>query len=107
VSAKRFRFVPSLLLMTVCTVCRWDEWVPPDRLMKMSEENIAKQKLLQQKGPGPTGHGSGVGRGAGRGGGGGGGGGFGGPGSKEAGRGRKEARGTKRGREEVKSKNSP
>ena len=66
----------------------------------MSEENVAKQKLLQQKTPATTGHGGGVGRGAGRGGGGGGPS-FGGPGSKEAARGRKEARGTKRGRDEV------
>jgi hypothetical protein len=70
----------------------------------MTEENLATQKTLQQNVPGPTGHGSGggAGRGAGRGGGGAGGGaGFGGPGSKEATRGRKDARGTKRGRDEV------
>jgi hypothetical protein len=79
--------------------CRWDEWVPPSRLLKMTEENLAEQKSLQQK-PLPTGHGVGAGRGAGRGGGGAGGP-FGGPGSKEAVRGRKEARGTKRGRDEV------
>ena len=67
----------------------------------MTEENLETQKSLQQRLPGATGHGGGAGRGAGRGGGGPGGPGFGGPGSKEAVRGRKEARGTKRGRDEV------
>ncbi|KAJ8086532.1 Esa1p-associated factor [Marasmius tenuissimus] len=27
----------------------WDEWVPPDRLLKFDEANIAKQKSLQQQ----------------------------------------------------------
>ncbi|KAL0573913.1 Esa1p-associated factor [Marasmius crinis-equi] len=27
----------------------WDEWVPPDRLLKFDETNIAKQKSLQQQ----------------------------------------------------------
>ncbi|KAG7097035.1 hypothetical protein E1B28_004428 [Marasmius oreades] len=27
----------------------WDEWVPPDRLLKFDETNIAKQKALQQQ----------------------------------------------------------
>jgi mortality factor 4-like protein 1 len=87
---------------------RWDEWVPPSRLLKMTEANLATQKTLQQKAQPETGHGSGAGagRGAGRGAGLGGGG-FGGQGSKEAAtRGRKDVRGTKRGRDEVGRLNS-
>ena len=83
-------------------LCRWDEWVPPDRLLKLTEANLATQKTLQQGLPGTTGHGSGgVGRGPGRGPGVVG---LGGQGSKEgATSGRKDPRGTKRGREEVRS----
>lgn len=35
----------------------WDEWVPPDRLLKMTDENIIRQKQLQQNTPGAAGHG--------------------------------------------------
>jgi mortality factor 4-like protein 1 len=27
--------------------CRWDEWVPASRLLKLNEENVAVQKALQ------------------------------------------------------------
>ncbi|KAF9523031.1 MRG-domain-containing protein [Crepidotus variabilis] len=39
----------------------WDEWVPPTRLLKMSEENLARQKQLQLSTPGAGHGGSGTG----------------------------------------------
>jgi mortality factor 4-like protein 1 len=27
--------------------CRWDEWAPASRLLKLNEENVAVQKALQ------------------------------------------------------------
>ena len=30
-----------------CVICRWDEWVPASRLLKLNEENVAVQKALQ------------------------------------------------------------
>lgn len=77
--------------------CRWDEWVPPERILKFNETNIALQKKLssaaQKTAPAaaskaaPSKEGvssSATGRGEGR-----------------EGRARKEPRGHKRGRDEV------
>lgn len=30
-------------------MCRWDEWVPGERLLKFNEINVAKQKALTQQ----------------------------------------------------------
>lgn len=88
---------PKRARLTRCF--RWDEWVPPDRILKFNESNIALQKKLaassQKAAPVPVtksavvkegASGVASGRGEGR-----------------EGRGRKEPRGHKRGREEVSS----
>jgi hypothetical protein len=34
-------------VLILCLCARWDEWVPPGRLLKYNETNIAHQKSLQ------------------------------------------------------------
>jgi len=93
---------------------RWDEWVPPDRLLKISDANLALQKRLHLSVPGAGAVGGSVGGGSGSGSGAGaaskgkgaviagaGAGGVGGVGKEGVGTRRKEGRGVKRGREEV------
>src|SRR5882757_3356053 len=40
-------FFPQRTLLTKSLLYRWDEWVPASRLLKMTETNIALQKSLQ------------------------------------------------------------
>jgi len=90
---------------------RWDEWVLPERLLKISDANLALQKRLHLSVPGAGALGGSVGGGSGSGAGAaskgkgaavaGAGAGVGGVGKEGVGTRRKEGRGVKRGREEV------
>jgi hypothetical protein len=106
-------FLPKLIFDPLIFYSyRWDEWVPPDRLLKISDANLALQKGLHLSVPGAGAVGGSVGGGSGSGAGaaskgkgaaiaGAGAGGVGGVGKEGVGTRRKEGRGVKRGREEV------